>query len=204
METTDIDVDGVQAGQPAYAHLSAGGASQTQCSGDAASFCFFCAFEAQADDGAAADEHSGCLRSLVRALIAQRAEISTIVTKVAVAYAAHVRDELVWTNPVSNSTVVAPEWGREAIHRHLMHSSEFPELFEDSVERIFHNLICSYNANMMPAGSELSVPNQPIVENFLRVVRASQQYLESRNRLDRVGRRTRMDRGSRDAGKVSK
>jgi len=182
MDTNDDAEDTVVeiARAPAYGLLECG-PIQPQCSGDANEFCFFCAFEPQVDE-VSGNEHPDSLRSFVRALITQKREISLIIRKVHAAYRDNVQQEVRWTDP-SGTEVVAPPWKLTSIKTHLLHSPEFPEIFEDTVEKVFNNIILAQNKIMM---SDRGVPDQTTVDAFLSTVGALSRYKESRARLTKL------------------
>lgn len=173
---------------PAYAMmpsqnaLSGNAALQPQCSGNADTFCFFCAFEPQVETGGC--EHPDSLRSFVRALIDQHVEVPVIVKRLKQAYDESVRQSVTYCNPETGETVVAPEWTLESIHTHLVHSKEFPAIFEDSIEQVFHSLINSQNNSMISSVSRQAKPE--VLDAFLKTVRALSQYRESRSRLQGI------------------
>jgi hypothetical protein len=187
--------DNAQAeGMPAYSLLS--GIGNSQCSGDPNKFCFFCAFQPDDDDTAfiGGADHPQGIRSLVRAMISQRKEIGVIVNKVQIAYDENVRSEVTWVKSGTNETVHAPEWPKDVIQRHLMHSKEFPDIFEDSIECVFHNIIVRQNEVLVD--KHTGEPQRELLEDFLKTVRSLTQYKESRQRLTRTGNST-----ARPAGK---
>lgn len=170
---------------PAYSLLS--GEGNSQCTGDAVQFCFFCAFQPDDDESNLINgaDHPQGLRSLVRAMISQRKEVAVIIRKVREAYDSTVRSEVTWHNPDTGETIEAPEWDEQVIQRHLLHSNEFPDLFEDSIERVFHNVIVRQNEHMVDSSTGVPQPEQ--LELFLKTVKALSQYKESRRRLTTTG-----------------
>jgi hypothetical protein len=182
MDTNDDAGDTVVeiARAPAYGLLECG-PIQPQCSGDANEFCFFCAFEPQVDE-VSGNEHPDSLRSFVRALIAQKRETTLIIRKVFAAYRDNVQPDVQWTNP-SGTKITAPAWTLASIKTHLLHSPEFPEIFEDTVEKVFNNIIIAQNKIMM---NDNGTPDQATVDSFLSTVGALSRYKESRARLTRL------------------
>jgi len=170
---------------PAYSLLS--GIGNSQCSGDTSKFCFFCAFQPDDNDATLVGgaDHPQGIRSLVRAMIAQKKEIGIIVKKVQAAYDENVRSEVTWINSETNTTVAAPQWDRAVIQRHLMHSKEFPDIFDDSIELVFHNIIVRQNESMVDRHT--GEPQRELLDDFLKTVRSLSQYKESRQRLTRGG-----------------
>jgi hypothetical protein len=188
-------MNALDVGIPAYSVLGQG-KIQPQCSGKDGQFCFFCAFEPQMESDGSQTEHPESLRSFVHALIAQKAETATIIQKVHEAYNDSVRAGISWRDPATGEMVDAPDWTLDSISAHLVHSSEFPLIFEDSIERVFHCLITSQNNTMM--SETTGGAKTEVLDQFLKTVRALSQYRESRVRLDNLGS-GRPNKRARDA-----
>ena len=187
---------------PAYG-LMAAGPAQSQCSGNDA-FCFMCAFEssateddADAHDGDDANDHPSSLRSLVRALVAQRRETYQIIHRVWEAYEKNVRQDVRWARP-DGTIVNNPAWSMEAVKRHLLTSPEFQSIFMDCVENVFTNIVMAQNNVIIDRESGHADPEA--VDNFIKTVKAMCAYKESRARLKTSATRS----GPGTAGKRSR
>jgi len=169
---------------PAYGMLESS-TGQPQCSGGSGGFCFFCAFESSEsqETDTVANDHPTSLRSLVRALLAQKREVHTIIRKIQEAYNTNVRADVIWHN-AQGTAVISPEWTLESIKTHLVASAEFPEILEDAIELVFTNIILSQNKNMM---NKTSV-DPDMVALFLSTVKGLSQYKDSRLRQARQKR----------------
>lgn len=122
-----------------------------QCSatGD---FCFFCAFT-EPDDP---DSDGAALWTVVRSLVERRKELPAVVSAVKDIYDSHLRDSTVFVSEGVEQR--RPVWTRDAISRHLLFSSEFPQLFDTSVEHIFRALIVQQNNSVLDRDTGSVIP----------------------------------------------
>lgn len=174
---------------PAYGLLTSGPA-QNQCSGKPNVFCFMCAFESSSamdEDGGAADmgdddanDHPSSLRSLVRALVAQKRETYQIIRRVWEAYDKNVKRDVVWTRP-DGVVVRNPDWSMDSIKTHLLTAPEFQNIFLDCVENVFTNIVMAQNNVLIDRDTGHADPEA--VDAFIKTVKAMCAYKESRARL---------------------
>jgi len=134
-----------------------------------------------ADDG---NDHPASLRSLVRALVAQKRETYQIIRRVWHAYDRNVRPEVVWTRP-DGVVVQSPAWSLDSIKTHLLTAPEFHTLFLDCVENVFTNIVMAQNTVLIDRDTGAADPEA--VEAFLKTVKAMCAYKESRARLRNHG-----------------
>ncbi len=141
-----LTVDDAENYGPAYGLGSERGGPHCSSCDD---FCFFCSFS---DGGSAPGQTGGSiitdLKTMVRQLASERKEVDTIVDAVYAAYEEHARADVEFVDS-AGKTVVAPEWMHRSIKRHLLFSREFEELFDHSVDNIFHATIFHLNAKMV-------------------------------------------------------
>lgn len=127
-----------------------------QCSAST-DFCFFCAFEPDPDaEGGEADYHRA-LTDFVHSLSEQDKEIPLIVDLLHRYYHTSVRKHIVWSRPDTGVTVKQPEWTKDSIRRHLIHSNQFPGLFSSIIRNIFHSIIIKHNETMIDATTGMLV-----------------------------------------------
>lgn len=116
-------------------------------------FCFFCSFTEPDDDSS----DGAALWEVVRQLAEKKKELPKIVETVLSIYNKHLKHNVTYT-PVSGEPQHAPEWKRESISRHLLFSSEFPELFDTTVESIYRSLIVNQNRAVIDAATGRIIP----------------------------------------------
>ncbi len=131
---------------PAYSLGSERGGPQCASCND---FCFFCRFS----EGKSADANSGGsiiqdFKDMVRQLASERKEVDTIVDALFSAYTEHAQKDVEYVNS-DGETITAPTWKKSAIKRHLLFSREFEELFDHSIENIFHSTIYYLNDKLV-------------------------------------------------------
>ena len=99
---------------------------------------FLCEFSEHNESGSIKD-----LKALIRLLVSQKKELPTIINTVQER-----------TAKTHNGTCAAkraqerswlPDWSRASISRHLVYSTEFPELFTNVVTQIYQSLIMKLN-----------------------------------------------------------
>lgn len=146
----DDDVYTLQ-GAPAY-NVSAwngGNADGPQCSASG-EFCYFCAHQdSEQDTEFGAEDDCLALRNMVRSLARQKKEFPHIITTVYNLYEKHIRGDVEFTHPVTGIKLSHPKWTKSSIQRHLMFSNEFPELFDDLVNQVFHSIIQRQQEHVM-------------------------------------------------------
>jgi len=126
--------------QALYSLLPTESTSAPQCS-QSTDFCFFCEYsDGPADDGS---NIVGDLKQLGQALAEEKKETATIVTALVEAYDNAARTQVVWRAP-NGTDVIAPEWTRTSVMRHIMFSPEF-QAFDNAVDQMFHTMIYKLN-----------------------------------------------------------
>ena len=123
-----------------------------QCSAHS-DFCFFCSFMEPGDDSS----DGAALWDVVRSMANKRKDLPAIVTTVQSIYEKHIRSSI--TAIIDGKAVTGPEWTREAISRHLMFSSEFPQLFDTTVEHIYRALIVAQNNTVVDTATGAIIPD---------------------------------------------
>ena len=140
---------------PAYGLGSEPGGPHCASSRD---FCFFCRFS----DGRSAGADSGGgimgdLKDMVRQLASERKEVDTIVDAVHAAYEEHARSDVEYVDD-KGKLVKNPRWRPRSIKRHLLFSREFEELFDHSIDNIFHSTIYYLNSKLVHRGTQTVEP----------------------------------------------
>lgn len=147
-----------------------------QCSGSG-DFCFFCAFEAAPDTvGTDCDLH-GSMKDMVKHYASQDRELPAITDVVSKMYNDSVRNHIVWTHPATNITLEKPEWTKDSIRRHLLHSGEFKNLFCSVVRQMFHSIICKQNESMICSETGMVVEEHR--KAFVDTVGAYSKWLDT-------------------------
>ena len=119
-----------------------------QCSAND-EFCFFCEFSEGQDECG----HVAELKAMVRLLVEQKKELSTIVGAVQEVYRERIQDDVEVRGPTGR-TLVHPEWSRSSISRHLAYSTEFPAIFKAVVTQIHQSIIMKLNQECI-SGTEI-------------------------------------------------
>ena len=157
--------------RPAYGLTTPAG---PQCSQND-EFCFFCAY---ADMGCSHGDIDlrATLVNLVQTLHREKKEILSIVHAVNKRYNEDVRP---YTQSLSDATgpVESPEWTQESIKRHLLYSTEFPNLFPGVVTQIFQTILVQLNATMCNDEGDLIEEKR---KAFLDTVKSFQQWSTGR------------------------
>ena len=110
-------------------------------------FCFLCEFSEHNESGSIKD-----LKALIRLLVSQKKELPTIINTVQEAYRENIQRD-VRCQTCTGKELVAPDWSRASISRHLVYSTEFPELFTNVVTQIYQSLIMKLNTEVVKDGS---------------------------------------------------
>ena len=116
-----------------------------QCS-QKGEFCYFCAFnnpnieEQDAKQKRTGNDDFTALWDIVDVLVQQRKELPHIINAVHGIYNKHVRPTVKYIHPDTNQTILKPVWSKDSIKRHLLFSSNYPELFDNVVDHIFHSI----------------------------------------------------------------
>ena len=84
------------------------------------------------------------LKELARQLASEKKEVEVIAQAIFQAYNDMVREDVEWTAP-DGKVIAEPEWSITSIQRHLLFSTEFTDLFDNSIDQIFHSLIFRLN-----------------------------------------------------------
>ena len=125
-----------------------------QCSQNG-EFCYFCAFNNPNTDAQTAKQKKTgnddltALWDIVDTLVEQHKELPHIINAVHSIYTKHVRPTVKYIHPDTNQHMLKPAWSKDSIKRHLLFSSNYPQLFDNVVEHIFHSLIYIQNNNVM-------------------------------------------------------
>lgn len=122
-----------------------------QCSGSK-EFCFFCSFSEPDDEGS----DGAALWDVVRQMAAKKKELPKIVTTVSSIYEKHIQSSITYV--IDGKAVDGPEWTKESISRHLMFSSEFPQLFDTTIEHIYRSLIVAQNNVVIDGATGRVIP----------------------------------------------
>lgn len=101
-----------------------------QCSAHQDTFCFLCAFAqySEATDPGEEDAVVG-IEHLITRLASDGHDIVNVVDAVARQYNKHIRPDVVYVDPITKVTTRCPRWERDAIQRHIIFSSRWPDLF---------------------------------------------------------------------------
>lgn len=119
-----------------------------QCSGSGGEFCFLCSHERDAEQGHGTECLYTSIVDLVNHLSSSKKEVTTIVREVQRCYNDTVRDSVVYKHPETGVDVVAPEWTKQSIMRHLLFSNQF-DLFDAIVRHMLHAIVVKQNATMI-------------------------------------------------------
>ena len=112
-------------------------------------FCFFCRFSDGGNAGADGNGSiTGDLKDMVRQLASERKEVDVIVDAVYAAYEEHARQDVEYVDD-KGGCIQAPHWKKGSIKRHLLFSREFEELFDHSIDNIFHSTIFYLNSKLV-------------------------------------------------------
>ena len=148
-----ITADDAASYGPAYGLGKETGGPHCASSSD---FCFFCRFS-DVGEGVAGGSILGDLKEMVRQLASERKEVDTIVDAIHAAYEEHAKADVEYVD-ADGKTVAAPTWRRRAIKRHLLFSREFEELFDHSIDNIFHSTIYHLNSKMIHRDTQMVEP----------------------------------------------
>jgi len=141
-----MTIDDAESYGPAYGMGSEPGGPSCASSKD---FCFFCQFS----DGECAGQDAGSsitgdFKQMVRQLASERKELDTIVDAVFMAYNEHARMDVEYVDS-NGKQIKRPRWKKSSIKRHLLFSREFEELFDHSIDNIFHSTIYYLNDKLV-------------------------------------------------------
>lgn len=115
-------------------------------------FCFFCEFAAAVEDES---DPRYALAQLVNLLLGQGATLEKLVAAVHRSYNLNVKEDVTWHNPATGADVVAPEWSKASIARHLVNDGgEFPGIFDVTVDRIMRKVALELNNQMINTDTE--------------------------------------------------
>jgi hypothetical protein len=125
-----------------------------QCS-QKSEFCYFCAFnnpnighnEEQLKQNN--NDDFTALWDIVDTLVEQKKEIAVIIHTVHTIYSKHVRPTVKYIHPDTNKVILTPTWSKDSIKRHLLFSSNYPELFDNAIDHMFQAIIYSQNNTVM-------------------------------------------------------
>lgn len=117
-----------------------------QCSASG-EFCFLCEFRnSGGTDGA---DPCADIKALIALMIEQKKELPVVVDAVQATYRNTIQSDVVYTHRVTNQIVTQPDWSSSSIEKHLLFSSEFPQVFSNVVVNIHQALIMRLNAQMI-------------------------------------------------------
>jgi len=160
---------------PAYGLDPSDHVNGPQCSATP-DFCFFCQFETDPSTAGTDCDLHGSLKQLVNHLGESDKEIPVIVDTVSSAFNSTVRPHISWTSP-SGVTIDGPEWTKDSIRRHLLHSNEFSGLFKSVIRQMFHSIIANQNETMFDRETGMVVDGHRIA--FLQTVQGYRQFLDA-------------------------
>lgn len=138
-----------------------------QCS-QSGEFCFLCQFlprkchdeydeeetEITDDDPTQNCDWVKRIKNSISALVAEKIERPKIVQHIHLIYKKHIQEHIEYINPFTNAVVRAPAWTHSAIDRHLVHSQEWPDLFESTIDQTFHAILDTQNMRMRDMDTE--------------------------------------------------
>jgi len=164
-----ITADDAESYGPAYGLGKEQGGPHCSSSTD---FCFFCRFS---DAGASASGGSilGDLKDMVRQLASERKEVDAIVDALFEAYEEHAKADVEYVDH-DGKVVVAPTWPRRAIKRHLLFSREFEELFDHTIDAVFHSTLFYLNSKMIHRETKMVEPRTH--KMFIETVKAYRMW----------------------------
>lgn len=127
---------------PAYKLSEVSCDGNVSCSGSD-EFCFFCHFsEHRGEDG-----ECSALWDVVRDMVEGKKELPLIVKTVHRIYREHIQPTL--SIMMGDNEIQQPNWTPGSIRRHLVFSSEFPELFDGVIDQIFYSIIMRQNNSLV-------------------------------------------------------
>jgi len=150
-ETTNNIVVGVPAYNLDTWNVGRGG---PQCSQNG-EFCYFCAFtnpnSTPQSDKKRNNKNDDCsaLWDIVDTLVEQKKELPHVINTVHTIYSKHVQPSVKYIHPDTKTSIYKPSWSKDSIKRHLLFSSNYPQLFDNVVDHIFQSIIYSQNNTVM-------------------------------------------------------
>lgn len=127
-------------------------------------FCYLCTHrpgEARADDdGSLANDSYTALVNIIKTLAGEKSELATIVNAVHTMYHNDIQDDVAYQHPITNIIVYKPKWSKSSIERHILYSGICPELHDDIVDHVFHNIIDNHNRHMINVDTERVVEEE--------------------------------------------
>jgi|APSaa5957512535_1039671.scaffolds.fasta_scaffold209475_1 hypothetical protein len=117
-----------------------------QCSAGG-EFCFFCEFNEATD---APDECVVAeLKAMTKILVESRKELPVIVTTLRQKYNEEIRGEVEYRNKSTGQLVRGPDWSEVSIQKHLIFSSEFPQIADLVVHHVYMSMLMNINGRMI-------------------------------------------------------
>ena len=136
-----------------------------QCS-QGSEFCYLCTHrpgEMQVDDNNEVIQDSyTALVNIIKTLAGEKTELAVIVNAVYNMYREDIQDEVSYRHPITNIVVHKPKWSKSSIERHILYSGICPELHDDIVDHIFHNIIDNHNQHMINMDTERVVEEERV------------------------------------------
>ena len=141
-----MTIDDAESYGPAYGLGSEPGGPSCASSKD---FCFFCQFsDGECAGHDAGGSITGDFKEMVRQLASERKEVDAIVDAVHAAYIEHAKADVEYVDG-NGKQVKSPRWKKSSIKRHLLFSRDFEELFDHSIDNIFHSTIYYLNDKLV-------------------------------------------------------
>lgn len=140
--------------------------------GSSSDFCFFCRFSDAGEDMSGGSILND-LKDMVRQLASENKEVDVIVDAIFSAYEDHAREDVQYTTD-EGKLIQAPEWKARSIKRHLLFSREFEELFDHSIDNIFHSTIYHLNSKMIHRNTKTVEPKTH--KMFIETIKAYQSW----------------------------
>jgi hypothetical protein len=125
-----------------------------QCSQNSR-FCYGCTTvrrqgEEEDDDEEEEDiDWPGKIKDSITTLLAEKVELPEIVTSIYKVYETHIKDDVIWTHPVTGVVIEGPEWTKESIHAHILYGVSWSEPGEQYVDNIFASIVDRLNDSMV-------------------------------------------------------
>jgi hypothetical protein len=128
-----------------------------QCS-QTGEFCYLCSFRSDAlpdEDVDVCDDEPDenkdwvtRVKSAITTLVAEGRDRPSVVISVYNMYNTNIRPYISYTHAFTGQSITRPTWTRGMIDRHITYSSEWPELFETTVDQTLHAIMDSQNSLM--------------------------------------------------------
>lgn len=103
-------------------------------------FCYLCLFspKEESEDG---EDHYGTLVDIITDLVDADKEIPHIVKIVRHIYDTNIRPAITYVDTESDAHIKAPAWSLDSIHRHILHSRQWPSMQFSICESVLTGLV---------------------------------------------------------------